>query len=192
MNQEPAVFADARDPTAMRVLRTERLVLEPLQESHAGEMFRILGDPLIYTFLHERPPFTEDELRARYRFLERRRSPDGAHEWLSWIIRGPGGEVYGHVNAIVHARGAADVAVALMPRMWRQGFAREALEAAMRDLAANHRATFFFSTVSPRNDSAIALFQRLGFRLVSRSDFDLRAVDNGDLVFVTGKHPNGR
>ena len=175
----------------MKVIRTERLVLEPLQEAHAPEMFRILGDPLIYTFLHERPPFTEDELRARYRFLERRRSPDGAHEWLAWVLRGPGGEVYGHVNAIVHARGAADIAVVLTPRMWRQGFAREAVQAAIADLKANHRAKYFFGTVSPRNDSAIALFQHLGFRVVSRADFDMRAVDNGDLVFVQGRNPNG-
>jgi len=175
----------------MKILRTERLVLEPLQEAHASEMFRILVDPIIYTYLHERPPFTEDELRARYRFLERRRSPDGAHEWLSWVLRGPGGEVYGHINAIVHARGAADLAILITPRMWRQGFGREALKAAIADLKANHRATYFFATVSPRNEQGIALFQHLGFRLVGRSDFDLRAVDNGDLVFVNGRHPNG-
>ncbi len=168
----------------MKILRTERLVLEPLQEAHASEMFRIIGDPLIYTFLHERPPFTEEELRARYRFLERRRSPDGAHEWLSWVIRGPGGEVHGHVNAIVHGRGSGDLSVILSPRLWRQGFGREALKAVIAELRENHRATSFFATISPRNDLAIGLFQHLGCKLVSRADFDLRAVDNGDLIFV--------
>jgi len=175
----------------MKILRTERLVLEPLQDAHASEMFRVLVDPILYTYLHERPPFTEEELRARYRFLERRRSPDGAHEWLAWVLRGPGGEVYGHVNAIVRARGAADMSVLITPRMWRQGFAREALAAAIAELKASRDAKYFFATVSPRNDQAISLFQHLGFRLESRTDFDMRPVDNDDLVFVHGRKPNG-
>jgi RimJ/RimL family protein N-acetyltransferase len=171
----------------MKILRTERLVLEPLNEAHASEMFRILIDPILYTYLHERPPFTEEELRARYRFLERRRSPDGAHEWLSWVLRGPGGEAYGHASAIVQARGAADMSVLVTPRMWRQGFAREALAAAIADLKVRRGVTYFFATISPRNDQAIALFQHLGFHRVSRSDFDVRAVANDDLVFVNGR-----
>jgi RimJ/RimL family protein N-acetyltransferase len=175
----------------MKILRTERLVLEPLNEAHASEMFRILIDPILYTYLHERPPFTEDELRARYRFLERRRSPDGANEWLSWVLRGPGGEAYGYVSAIVHGRGAADLSVLVTPRMWRQGFAREAVAKAIAELKSSRGATSFFATVSPRNDQAISLLQHLGFRPVSRSEFDVRAVENDHLVFVNGRIADG-
>ncbi|APV50914.1 hypothetical protein BWI17_15180 [Betaproteobacteria bacterium GR16-43] len=170
----------------MKILRTDRLVLEPLQEAHAPELFRALVDPIVYTYLHERPPFTEEELRARFRFLEKRRSPNGVHDWFCWAIRGPGGEMHGHLSAIVHARGAVDLGVVLTPRVWRQGMAHESLLAVMRELQSSHRANAFFMTMSPRNDLGIALAQRLGLRLVSRADFDLRAVDNGDLIFVSG------
>jgi RimJ/RimL family protein N-acetyltransferase len=174
----------------MKILRTDRLVLEPLQEAHAPELFRALVDPIVYTYLHERPPFTEDELRARYRFLEKRKSPDGGRDWFCWAIRGPGGEMHGHVSAIVHSRGAVDLGVVLTPRVWRQGIAHESLLAVMRELQLNHGASAFFMTIPPRNDLAIALAQRLGLRLVSRADFDLRAVDDGELIFVSGSLPD--
>ena len=121
----------------MRNLRTERLVLEPLVETHAAEMFRVLVDPIIYTFLHERPPFTEEELRARYRFLEKRRSPDGCNDWFSWVIRDEQGDGLGFVQAVVYPRRTADLFVVMAPRAWGQGFAREALGGVIRELGTN-------------------------------------------------------
>jgi RimJ/RimL family protein N-acetyltransferase len=168
----------------MRTVRTDRLILEPLQEAHAAEMFRVLVDPIIYTFLRERPPFTEDELRARHRFLERRRSPDGTHDWFSWVVRDTGGEMFGYVLAMIHAPGTADLAVVLAPRRWRQGYAREAVGAVMRELAQTRKIATFFATISPRNDPAIRLFQALGYKLASRGDFDMPALDDGDLIFA--------
>lgn len=176
----------------MRTIRTDRLVLEPLQEAHASEMFRVLVDPIIYTFLHERPPFTEDELRARHRFLEKRRSPDGTNDWFSWVVRDTGGEMFGYVLAMIHARGTADLNVVLAPRRWRQGFAREAIGAVMRELAHTQKTATFFATVSPRNDPAIKLFQAMGYKLANRGDFDMPAVDDGDLIFVLERAPSSR
>lgn len=171
----------------MRILRTDRLVLEPLQEAHASEMFRVLVDPIIYTFLQERPPFTEDELRARYRILEKRKSTDGANDLFSWVVRDTAGEMFGFATATVFARGTAELAVVLAPRVWRKGFAYEALGAVMRDLQKHHRVNAFFATVVPRNDPAIRLFQRLGFRLEDRAAFDTRPIGEGELLFMAGR-----
>jgi [ribosomal protein S5]-alanine N-acetyltransferase len=176
----------SRPDPAMHTLRTERLVLEPLLESHAAEMFRVLIDPLIYTFLHERPPFTEDELRARYRFLEKRRSPDGTNELLTWVVRDTEGELYGLVSAEVFAKGTADLSVVLTPRVWRRGYAYEAMGAVMKELERNRRVSVFFGTVAPRNDAAIKLLQRLGFRMESVRPEEVR-LNNGNLIFVTGR-----
>lgn len=171
----------------MRTLATERLVLEPVTEAHAVEMFRALVDPIIYTFLHERPPFTVDELRARYRFLSMRASPDGRSEWLTWILReAASGVAVGYLQAERYVRGVAGLSVVLIPVAWCKGLAREALGAVIHELAqANiHR---FFATITPRNDAALRLFEGLGFRPQERGTFDLRAVDNGDLVFSLGR-----
>lgn len=171
----------------MRKLTTERLALEPVTEAHAAEMFRAAMDPIIYTFLHDRPPFTEEELRARYRFLASRASRDGRSEWLTWILRDSAtGEAIGHVQAERYARGVAGLSVVLVPAAWRRGLAREAVAAAIHELATHGRVQRFFATIPPRNDAALRLFERLGFRLQDRATFDLRALDNGDLVLGLG------
>ena len=171
----------------MRTLSTERLVLEPLQESHAPELFRVLVDPIIYTFLHERPPFTEEELRARFRFLEKRLAPDGRAEWLSWMIRDQVGDGLGFLLVENYARGKAGLSVVLAPRAWRNGYAREAVAAVIRELAQQRGVAGFFAIVSPRNEPAQRLFEKLGFRRIERALFDLREVDNDDLVYSLGR-----
>jgi [ribosomal protein S5]-alanine N-acetyltransferase len=66
----------------MRLLLTERLILEPLRVHHADALFHVLADPAIYT--HEgQPPVSLDALRARYGRLEARVSSDGAEQWLN-------------------------------------------------------------------------------------------------------------
>lgn len=171
----------------MRKLSTERLVLEPLQESHAAEMFRVLVDPIIYTFLHDRPPFTEEELRARYRFLEKRLSPEGRAQWLSWVVRDRAGDGLGYVLVERYPGGTAGICVVLAPRAWRNGFARESVAAVIRELAQQGGVTAFFATISPRNDAALRLFEKLGFRPRERAGFDLRDVDDGDLIYALGR-----
>jgi [ribosomal protein S5]-alanine N-acetyltransferase len=171
----------------MRKLSTERLVLEPLQESHAPELFRVLVDPIIYTFLHERPPFTEEELRARFRFLEKRLAPDGRSEWLSWAIRDHAGDGLGFLHAENYPEGVAGISVVLAPRAWRNGFAREAVAAVIRELAQQRGVAGFFATISPRNEPALRLFEKLGFRRAEGDGFDLREVDGDEAVHWLGR-----
>ena len=168
----------------MRTLTTERLSLEPLCESHAAEMFRILGDPVIYTFLKERPPFTEDEVRARYRYLEGRRSPDGTQEWLNWIVRDVDGEALGYVQATVYDQGIADVAYVLTPMAWGRGYAKEATHAMIRELGDGYGVKQCYASVAPRNGPSIGVILALGFQPVSAEECQHRAtIDTGDLVF---------
>lgn len=168
----------------MKTLRTERLILEPLTEMHAPEMFRILGDPMIYTFLRERPPFTEEEVRARYRYLEQRRSPDGSQSWLNWVVRTADGDPVGYVQATVYHGGAADVAYVLTPAAWGNGYAREACRAMIGDLAQAHGVTTCFATVAPRNRPSLNLLGALGFRQVSPPPSRAgQPPDASDLIF---------
>ena len=70
----------------MRTLQTARLTLEPQCAVHAAAMFAVLSDPAIYEY-ENAPPASVDALRARYAFLEGRRSPDGSQQWLNWVAR---------------------------------------------------------------------------------------------------------
>lgn len=170
----------------MKELTTERLTLEPLVEAHAPELFRVLVDPIIYTFLRERPPFTEEELRARYRFLEGRRSPDGLSEWLSWALRERDGGLCGTVRADCRSGGAAGLSAVLAPRVWGRGYAREALACVIADLAQRQGVSRFFATLSPRNEPGHRLVANLGFTPCEPDEAPPFVLDAGDLIYVRG------
>src|SRR5205807_453431 len=68
-------------------LTTTRLLLEPLVAAYAPDLFPLLQDDRLYTYIPQEPPLSVDALAARYRRLAARRSPDGQHIWLNWVAR---------------------------------------------------------------------------------------------------------
>src|SRR5512132_2186077 len=96
----------------MRTIETDALTLEPQVVRHAGEMFAVLNDPAIYEY-ENAPPASLAALQARYAALESRRSPDGAEDWLNWVVRLPGGAAIGYVQATVRSGGRAAIAYEL-------------------------------------------------------------------------------
>lgn len=138
------------------VLRTARLVLEPLTVAHAPAMFSLLGDPLIYTYLDFGPPPSVEHLSRVYAQLETRRSPDGTQEWLNWIIVLDGAPI-GLVQATISGDGC-EVAYILGSAHWGHGYAFEAMTAMLAQLGDRS----FFANVDEKNARSIRLLERLG------------------------------
>ena len=67
-------------------LDSERLHLEPLTVAHADEMFAVLDDLKLHTFIGGLPP-TRAELTARFEHQVGGHSRDGSERWLNWVIR---------------------------------------------------------------------------------------------------------
>lgn len=109
-------------------LNTQHLRLEPLRIEHADEMTDVLADATLYAFTGGEPP-QRDELRVRYQWQIRGRSPDGTEEWLNWIVRlAADRRAIGFVQATV-VDGRADVAW-LIGVVWQgRGYATEAAQA---------------------------------------------------------------
>lgn len=59
-------------------LSAPNLLLEPLTAAHAGELFALLRNDALYTFIPQEPPKSLEWLRERYAKLEARRSPTAA------------------------------------------------------------------------------------------------------------------
>lgn len=147
----------------MRPFDTARLRLEPQVAAHAPAMFEVLSDPAIYEFENE-PPTSVAWLAERYGRLESRRSPDGSEAWLNWVIRLPGGDLAGTVQATVLSEdGLALVAYELASRHWRQGIGREALAGLLDELALQHGATHFAAILKCANYRSAGLLRCLGF-----------------------------
>jgi RimJ/RimL family protein N-acetyltransferase len=112
-------------------LRSERLSLSPLQPRHADELFPVLDDERLHTFIGGKPLALE-ELRTRYTALASRRSPDGAEKWLNWIIhRLSDGAAIGLIEATVSKRSAI-LAWIVGTRWQRRRYASEAVQAAVQ------------------------------------------------------------
>ncbi len=146
----------------MRTITTAHCMLEPLVAAHAPAMFRVLGDPAIYAFENEPPP-SEEALVRRYRQLESRGPADGSETWLNWVIRLPGGELAGYVQATVLPSGAATVADELNSRHWRQGIGSSAVRAMLEELHARYAVDAFVAVLKAANFRSAALLRSLGF-----------------------------
>ena len=119
-------------------IETGRLVLTPLRVDDADEMVGVLASPALYAFTGGEPP-TLEGLRRRYAAMVVGRSPDGAQEWLNWIVRlgdGPAiGSAIGTVQATVEQEdGRAEVAWVIGADRQGQGYAAEAAVALVQAL----------------------------------------------------------
>lgn len=165
----------------MRTIETGTLTLEPQVARHAGEMFAVLSDPAIYEYENE-PPASLDALRARYSALESRRSPDGAEHWLNWVIRLPGGEAIGYVQATVRNGGRAAIAYELGSAWWGRGLARRAVEAMIDELIAGYDVRRLAAVLKETNLRSRRLLERLGFELSSADEHRRRGVEADELL----------
>jgi RimJ/RimL family protein N-acetyltransferase len=146
----------------MRPIFTPRLLLEPQTAAHAEAMFEVLSDPAIYE--HENaPPPSLGWLRERFARLASRRSPDGAEQWLNWVVRLPAVGLIGYVQATVAGSGAAAIAYEMNSRHWGHGYAGEAVQAMIDELAARHGVTDLRAVLKQANRRSARLLERLGF-----------------------------
>lgn len=160
----------------MHALATRRLLLEPLVEAHAPEMFEALADPAIYRYIDEAAPVSVERLAQRYKRLESRLSGDESEHWLNWVVRDTATRrALGFVQATVQRDGTAIVAYVIAPAHWGQGFGREATVAMIAELKARYGAQRLATSVDERNAASLRLMEALGFRECGR--------DGGDRLF---------
>ncbi len=150
----------------MRTLEIGNLVLEPQTALHADEMFVVLSDPAIYAYENE-PPASPDWLRTRFTKLETRQSADGTEQWLNWVVRLRGAALIGYVQATIGREGRASIAYVFSSASWGRGYASQAVDIMMAELALHYEVRRFFATFKRENQRSCRLLERLGFALAS-------------------------
>ena len=107
-------------------LDTDRLELTPMVEGDSEALFALLKDPEIHVFTGGHPPEAADDLRAKIRRRESRRSPEGDELWLNWTLRLKSDQsVVGYAQAGVK-ESQADLAWVIGTPFQGQGYASEA------------------------------------------------------------------
>jgi RimJ/RimL family protein N-acetyltransferase len=176
-------------PRLMRTLQTDDLIIEPQTESHAEAMYRLLCDPAIYEFEDEPPP-SLDWLRRRFRFLVTRLSPDDDERWLNWVIRLPGGNLAGYVQASVLPNGTADIAYVLGSDYWGKGYARRAVEAMIAELHGRYGVHTLRAVFKTANFRSRRLLERLSFGVVAADDSRAAGKEPDESVMVRRIRPS--
>lgn len=172
----------------MRPLRCDRCTLEPLVAAHAEAMFAVLGDPALYEF-ERAPPVSVDALRERYQRLEWRGPPDGSEGWLNWVLRLPGGDLCGVVQATVLADGQAWVAYELASAHWRQGIGSAAVRAMLAELADHHGVHTAVAALKAANHRSAGLLRHLGFHPGLPPESGL-AIEDDEIAFHLPLQPS--
>lgn len=149
-------------------LRTDRLVLEPLEPFHGALLYEGLSDAGLYDFIPESPPTDAAALSARYSRLSRRRSPNGRDIWLNWAVRaGADGNYVGYVQATIAENHEAAVGFVLFRAAWGAGYGTEAVGRMIEHLDEIVGVRVVRGYVDVRNTRSIALLERLRFERVA-------------------------
>jgi RimJ/RimL family protein N-acetyltransferase len=166
------------------VVRTARLLLEPITEGHAEGMFSVLDEPSLYRYMPSEIPTSLAWLRVRYRVLSSGTSPDASQLWLNWIVsrledRGPIGYVQATIPlSLDHALMGWTIGSAAQ----RQGYARESVRAICTHLMLNGVGEVR-ATIDVRNAPSLSVAQSVGFvrkaTAISEDVFDgVRGIDH--------------
>jgi len=152
------------------VLRTARLVLEPLARAHSAGMFAMWSQEPVCRHsglaldvdgapipLPAASPADSDRILE---FFVRRAARGEGFRWAA-IDAADGGFV-GAVG-FNHLRPRAELAYHLRPSHWGRGLAAEAVRAALDWLAAEGPGGPVQAFIDPANTASIRLAQRLGF-----------------------------
>jgi [ribosomal protein S5]-alanine N-acetyltransferase len=153
---------------APETILTPRLTLRAARPDQAQAMWPVLSDPALYRWIAREPPASVANVEARLARISQRTAPDRAEQWLNWTVwRRDSDEAIGIVEATVSRSNDVLIAYMFAPRIWGQGYAREATAAAI-DAMRTAGAHSFTATIDVRNEPSRKLAQRLDFHCVER------------------------
>jgi [ribosomal protein S5]-alanine N-acetyltransferase len=145
-------------------LLTQRLELRRTRIEDAEAMFDALRHPDMYPYIPRIAPKSVEDVVTRFTRVMQETAPDRTEQWLNWTVwlRETGAPL-GTVEATVSLDRCVSVGYLFDPRVWRRGYAREAVAAMIEYLKAQGAASFE-AVIDVRNEASKALAARLGFR----------------------------
>jgi [ribosomal protein S5]-alanine N-acetyltransferase len=156
------------------MLRTARLILEPLTVDHADLLFDGLSDPALYEFIPPEPPRSLEEKRAHFARILRGPRDDPDELWRNWAVKITAtGRYAGMIETSLFPGDRAHLAYFIFASVQRQGFAKEACEAVLEHLAAAYSVKTVVAEMDTRNAASWRLVEALGFtRVMEKRDAD--------------------
>lgn len=185
----PASWPKLMDSHATRwqreVVRTRRLIVEPLLAHHADELIDLLDERVNRYFSPRDVPLSQAALREQFAEMERAaNSRDDSHRFHPFVVRTAESQAcIGRLEVLVRGKDA-EIAFVFVPNAWGKGYAREAAKAII-DRFGQAGVQRFWACVTRGNTPSLALCERLGFALAEvPQDLELWTYDDGDILLT--------
>lgn len=167
-------------------LETARLVLEPITERHAEELWELFRDPDLHHFV----PFESisiDQQRQRCARWAKRRSPDGTELWLNWAARDRDSKsIIAHFQAGVRMDGTASIGYLVARKHQNQRIATEGLRVVIDYLETRLSVCKIKAWSDTRNKASHRLARKLGLvpiEFIKNADF-FGGLPSDEFVFI--------
>lgn len=150
-------------------LMSDLYILEPLDKSHANEMYAGLCSVDDYKFIPTNPPANLDELTARYERISQRYSPDKSQIWLNWvIIHRQSGAYLGYVQStIMIEKSWAYIAYHVFGRYQKRGVAKQCVRMVIDFLFKHYHLSHVDALIDSRNLASIGLVESLKLKKIN-------------------------
>jgi RimJ/RimL family protein N-acetyltransferase len=141
---------------------TERLLAERLSQAHLADLRRLWQDPRVMVHSALR---SDEETRAR---LRKSAAHWEAHGFGRWIVHNKStGELVGQCNLrhiILKGTPEVDMGYAVIPELWRQGFAAEMANAVIKLAFGQIGLGSVIALARPANLPSIGVMNKAGMR----------------------------
>jgi RimJ/RimL family protein N-acetyltransferase len=173
------------------LLRTDRLLLEPLSDAHRELEVELDGDPEVMRYLEPRPRTREEVLARHPQRLEVARHAPGLGFWVGsvdgdpvgwWLLDVPERPDQGP------AAGQAELGYRLLPRWWRHGLATEGARELVRHAFADLGLRRLFGETMAVNTGSRAVLAAAGLTYVRTSHLEwetpLPGAEQGEVEYA--------
>jgi ribosomal-protein-alanine N-acetyltransferase len=166
-------------------IQTPRLILEPVQETHASELCLLFSDAKLHEYVPSEIPTLQQQLE-RCRRWAKRISPDGKEIWLNWAAREISNQsVVGHFQAGIKEKNVASIGYTVNRNSQGKGFATEAMSSIIQFLRKNLAVQEVKAWSDTRNVASHCLAKKLGMtqiELIKNADF-FKGQNSDEFVF---------
>lgn len=154
----------------MVVLKTERLTLEILQETHFDDLARLLANPIVHKYFPK--TLNHKEAKQFYQKVQDRQNTDGHSFWA--VKRKSDSQFLGICGLLVQCVDGVkelEVAYRFDNEYWGNGYASEAAKSCI-DYARNILQTqTLISIILPINEASIRVAKKNGLRFEKNCEF---------------------
>jgi len=149
-------------PERPSTLRSSRLTLEPINQTHARALLEHIQDGRLFRYTPHWLPTTLDELRERFAIFETGRSFKGLKQFNWAARREDDGAYVGTVQVTFLEEGPMLGYMVFMP-FRKMGYAREAAQAVLTYLKGDLGLLTVWASVDAENVDSVALLESLQF-----------------------------